>query len=174
MLGRGVAMRCVYQESFRNDPDLLAYARWLTAAGGQARTVPTVPLLMIIYDREIALLPRDPADTRRGALEVRSPGIVALAYALFEQLWAEAIPFGQAATRANGGLDAADRQLLLLLAAGHTDELAARRLGVSVSTVRRQMAALMERLGARSRFQAGAEAAGRGWLRPAPSAPIGG
>jgi len=45
-----------------------------------------------------------------------------------------------------------------------TDETAARRLGVSLRTVRRQMAALMERLCATSRFEAGLKAAQRGWL----------
>jgi hypothetical protein len=41
---------------------------------------------------------------------------------------------------------------------------AGRYLGVSARTVRRQMAALMERLGAASRFEAGLKAAQHGWL----------
>lgn len=164
MLERGVAIRCIYQESFRNEPKLLGYARWLTELGGQARTVPIVPMLMVVYDRSTVLLPIDPADTKAGALEIRSPGIVAVAYALFEELWADAVPFGQSAARDEEGLDPVQRQLLQLLAAGHTDELAARRLGVSLSTVRRSMAVLMDRLDARSRFQAGIHAAQRGWL----------
>jgi adenosylmethionine-8-amino-7-oxononanoate aminotransferase len=54
-----------------------------------------------------------------------------------------------------------------LLDTGLTDEAAARQLGVSVRTVRRQMAALMGKLGASSRFQAGHKAAERGWLSDA-------
>nr|WP_240522031.1 helix-turn-helix transcriptional regulator [Amycolatopsis vastitatis] len=57
-----------------------------------------------------------------------------------------------------------ERQLLTLLTAGYTDESAAVRLGVSVRTVRRMVAGIMDRLGARSRFQAGVKAADRGWL----------
>ncbi|GGM88583.1 hypothetical protein GCM10009721_12070 [Terrabacter tumescens] len=39
-LERGVAIRAVYQDSFRHDPATLDYARWLTDMGGQARTMP--------------------------------------------------------------------------------------------------------------------------------------
>src|SRR5690606_39837840 len=57
-----------------------------------------------------------------------------------------------------------ERELLTLLSAGNTDESAAAQLGVSVRTVRRMVADIMDRLGARSRFQAGVKAADRGWL----------
>ncbi|MEO3854275.1 LuxR C-terminal-related transcriptional regulator [Acrocarpospora sp. B8E8] len=55
-------------------------------------------------------------------------------------------------------------ELLRMLLEGQTDERAARRLGLSLRTVRRSMSSLMTRLGARSRFQAGARAVQRGWL----------
>ncbi|MFB6613075.1 hypothetical protein ACFCV9_02420 [Streptomyces sp. NPDC056367] len=45
-----------------------------------------------------------------------------------------------------------------------TDEAAGKPLGVSLRTVRRQMSALMERLNASSRFEAGLKAAQQGWL----------
>ncbi|MET8624763.1 helix-turn-helix transcriptional regulator, partial [Kitasatospora sp. NPDC004669] len=51
-----------------------------------------------------------------------------------------------------------------LLADGHTDDAIAKRLGVSPRTARRIATDLMERLSARSRFQAGALAAKAGWL----------
>lgn len=50
-------------------------------------------------------------------------------------------------------------QVLQLLAQGCTDEAVARSLGVSLRTVRRVTAELMDRLGARSRFQAGLKSA---------------
>ncbi|MFE0700082.1 helix-turn-helix transcriptional regulator [Streptomyces sp. NPDC058872] len=52
----------------------------------------------------------------------------------------------------------AERAVLRALAAGHTDEAASRRLGVSLRTYRRRVAALMAALDARSRFQAGLRA----------------
>ncbi|MEH0400464.1 helix-turn-helix transcriptional regulator [Streptomyces sp. B21-088] len=57
-----------------------------------------------------------------------------------------------------------ERALLRLVAEGCTDAAAAGQLHVSHRTARRMMAVLMERLGARSRFEAGVKAARRGWL----------
>ena len=58
-----------------------------------------------------------------------------------------------------------ERRLLLdLLAAGRRDEQIARELRLSVRTVRRRVAAIMQELGAESRFQAGVEAVRRGRL----------
>ena len=54
--------------------------------------------------------------------------------------------------------------LLRQLAAGAKDEQIARTLGLSLRTVRRRVADLMIELGADTRFQAGVEAARRGWL----------
>lgn len=45
--------------------------------------------------------------------------------------------------------------MLVALADGSKDEAAARRLGMSRRTFRRRVRSAMERLGARSRFQAG-------------------
>jgi DNA-binding NarL/FixJ family response regulator len=75
------------------------------------------------------------------------------------------VPVGAQRDEGHGeGLSTGEKELLLLLAKGLTDEAAAKRLGVSLRTARRQMAALMERLGATSRFEAGLKAAQRGWL----------
>ena len=54
--------------------------------------------------------------------------------------------------------------LLAQLADGAKDEQIARKLDVSLRTVRRRIAALMTDLGVDTRFQAGVEAARRGWL----------
>ncbi|MEV7026219.1 helix-turn-helix transcriptional regulator [Kitasatospora sp. NPDC093558] len=164
-MGRGVALLTLYQDSVRNDPDTLGYARWMTDLGGSVRTCPTLPPRMLLFDREVAVVPIDPADTRLGALCTREPGIVASLVALFEQTWQTAVPLGADRPQdAETGLAAGERELLKLLASGMTDEVAGRHLGISVRSVRRQMAALMERLEASSRFEAGLRAAQRGWL----------
>ncbi len=90
--------------------------------------------------------------------------MLAVACALFDQLWATATPFGSTVAVDEQGLTTAERTLLELAAAGHTDEAAGRKLGISARTVKRQMADLMARLNAESRFQAGVRAAHRGWL----------
>ena len=83
---------------------------------------------------------------------------------MFRTAWEVAKPLNAAALADLGLITADERALLKLLAAGLTDEAAARRLGRSVRTTRRQVAALMDKLGASSRFQAGHKAAERGWL----------
>ena len=163
-LERGVAVRSIYQESFRNDPGTLAYVRWLAALGGETRTVPSLPMLMVIVDRRVAMVPLDPDDGRRGALVLTGAGVLAALCAVFDQFWRAATPWEQDLRRDESGLSAQERELLWLLGQGLTDEVAARRLGVSLRTVRRTASDLMGRLKARSRFEAGVRAAHRGWL----------
>ncbi|MFJ7277080.1 LuxR C-terminal-related transcriptional regulator [Kitasatospora sp. NPDC098663] len=164
-LNRKVRMRAVYQESVRNDPATFEYAQWTTERGGEVRTSPVLPSRLLVFDRTTALVPIDPGDSRLGALCTTSPGIVATLVALFEQTWEAAVPLGAVRSRdTEGGISQGERELLKLLASGMTDEAAGKRLGVSMRTVRRQMAALMERLQATSRFEAGLKAAQRGWL----------
>ena len=59
-----------------------------------------------------------------------------------------------------------ERAVASLLVTGMTDEMAARRLGLSRRTFRRRLKALMDTLGARSRFQAGFMLAETGWAEP--------
>ncbi|MFF4836994.1 LuxR C-terminal-related transcriptional regulator [Streptomyces sp. NPDC001315] len=119
---------------------------------------------MLVFDRRIALIPLDPSNTRAGALRTEEPAVVGNLLVLFEQAWETAIPLGNRTAEAGPEVSATEKELLKLLAGGITDEAAARRLGVSMRTVRRQMASLMERLEATSRFEAGLKAARQGWL----------
>ncbi|MEV6008394.1 LuxR C-terminal-related transcriptional regulator [Streptomyces sp. NPDC051976] len=170
-LQRGVRMRTVYLDSVRNDQATVQYARWLNELGGTVRTVPALPLRMIIADSAVAVVPLDPEAPGKGAVLLRSPGVLAALRALFEQVWETAKPLGEESQRDSSGLTDQERQLLRLLADGLTDERAAQRLGVSLRTVRRMMSTLMTRMDSRSRFQAGIKAAALGWLA-APADPL--
>jgi len=164
-LAAGVTLRTLYLDSVRNDRATTEYARWLSERGGQVRTVPSLPLRMLIADRSVALLPIDPEDTRAGAVVMQAPGVVTALLVLFDLVWDQATPFG--AERPNSSEDEPVPQeitLLKLLAQGHTDEVAARKLGLSLRTTRRLMASITAKLGARSRFEAGVLAAQAGWL----------
>ncbi|MHA3705265.1 LuxR family transcriptional regulator, partial [Jatrophihabitans sp. YIM 134969] len=59
---------------------------------------------------------------------------------------------------------AGEQALLTLIGAGLKDEVIARQLGISARTLRRRSQELLAELGAANRFQAGAEAARRGWI----------
>ncbi|MFE5945607.1 LuxR C-terminal-related transcriptional regulator [Streptomyces sp. NPDC056480] len=164
LLDRGVRMRTVYLDSVRNDEPTLGYADWLTDAGGQVRTAPTLPTRMIVVDRKTAVIPLTSHDTAMGAVCLTSDGIVTALCALFETIWASARPLGSGSAQDEHGLTGQQSTALQLLAAGHTDDAIAKRLGVSSRTSRRIATDLMDRLGARSRFEAGARAVQRGWL----------
>ncbi|MEY9861715.1 DNA-binding CsgD family transcriptional regulator/sugar-specific transcriptional regulator TrmB [Catenulispora sp. GAS73] len=166
LLRRGVRMRTLAQDSMRTSPHTVAYSRWMIEGGAQIRTSPVLPPRMVIVDRACAMVPLDPADTSKGAVQVAEPGVVTALVALFEHAWERAVPLDAPAAdpQPQDGPTDADRELLKLMAAGVTDEAAANRLGVSLRTVRRRIADLMERLGATSRFDAGLKAGRRGWL----------
>jgi sugar-specific transcriptional regulator TrmB/DNA-binding CsgD family transcriptional regulator len=164
LLRRGVRLRVIGLDSIRNDPATLRHVQFLTDNGGEFRSSPTLPVRMVLADRRVALMPIEPDNSRRGVLEVTGSSIVTPLVALFEQCWREATPFGATRDPDREGLTKPERALLCLLAQGLTDETAATRLGVSQRTARRMMSGLMERLAARSRFEAGLKAAQRGWL----------
>ncbi|MGW7305435.1 helix-turn-helix transcriptional regulator [Streptomyces sp. NPDC054835] len=166
MLDRGVLVWNVYQESVYNDRTGLAYARWIARSGGKVGTAPTLPLWLVVYDRTTALLPVEPRDPAAGAVQVTGAGYLAGLIALFERL-CESMTTLDAPGACDGDQPTPlDKELLRLMGQGLTDEAVCKKLGMGLRTARRMIADLMERLGARSRFEAGAKAVERGWLRP--------
>ncbi|MFF3323016.1 hypothetical protein [Streptomyces sp. NPDC002889] len=164
LIDRGITARTVYQDSIRNDPASVEHAEWHVARGNQIRTVAALPMRMHIVDGAVALVPLDPEDSSRGAVVIRERGAVAAFMALYEAVWATALPLGEAPRRSLADPGSIHRELLRLLARGCTDQAAARRLGVSLRTERRLISELMTQLGARSRFQLGHKAMERGYL----------
>ncbi|GAB2772866.1 helix-turn-helix transcriptional regulator [Amycolatopsis magusensis] len=155
---RGLDVRVIYPASALALPSLRA-----AADEGTAIRFSDQPLeRMIILDERVAVVPQDPGGTGRGALVLRQAGLLSGFLRLFHGLWREAAELP--GEQADPGPDEQDREVLRLLAEGVTDENAAKTIGVSVRHLRRRVARLMQRLGADSRFEAGAEAVRRGWL----------
>ncbi|MFD9032402.1 helix-turn-helix transcriptional regulator [Streptomyces sp. NPDC059567] len=163
-LAAGVRLRTIYLDSVRNDRATTEYARWLAELGGEIRTMPSLPLRMLIADRSVALLPVSPEDTRAGAVILRAPGVVTALLALFEMVWERATPLHGRSRPVADAPSEQEIELLRLLQKGHTDEVAARKLGLSLRTTRRMMSGISHRLGARSRFETGVLAERAGWL----------
>ncbi|MEU9197821.1 helix-turn-helix transcriptional regulator [Streptomyces hundungensis] len=165
---RGVAMRTVFLDSIYNDPETLEHARWLVGLGNDVRTVASLPVRMIIFDGDAAIVPMDPYNSAEGALLFRGRGTLAALSELFRLVWEGAAPVTtarkQRTSTDDNGLTSQESAVLRLLGEGLTDEGVARQLGVSVRTGRRITAELMARLGAKSRFQAGLRAAHLGWI----------
>ena len=164
LLERRVTVRSVYQDSYRHDPAAAAHATWMAEHGAHLRIVPVVPMPLVLVDRAVAIVPVSAAEPHADALEIRNLSIVATAAAMFEQVWQAATPLGQSPPAGDHGLRPLEQQILLMLSDGATDELIARKVGVSVRTIRRTIADLTERLRASSRFQAGVNAGRAGWV----------
>jgi len=161
-LERGVRYRCLYHAPGLEEPGHLNQVLHCVAAGEQARSLPSVRMKMIIVDHRLALLPLSfsAAETGNRILVHVSPLLDALVLC-FESLWSRATPIAasQSAPSADG-----DRRLLSLLSSGMKDRAIARALGVTERTVSRRISELMADLDVTTRFQAGVQAARRGWL----------
>ncbi|GHI88213.1 helix-turn-helix domain-containing protein [Streptomyces xanthophaeus] len=163
LLERGVRMRTLYLDSVRNSRPSVEHANWLTELGGQVRTVAALPTRMLIADRSTALIPVSD-DSSAGAVVLTGHGMLVALCALFESTWESAQPLAEVAVPGPHGLTSQQSTAVRLLSEGHTDDAIAKRLGVSSRTARRIANDLMERLGARSRFEAGVRAVQQGWL----------
>jgi DNA-binding NarL/FixJ family response regulator len=119
---------------------------------------------MKLADHKTAMLPLTPTG-RRGALVIRAPVIISALRGYFEMLWERATPLkGRRPAAPTGGLTPVQQTVLELMAEGLHDDAIARRAGISTTTVRRHIAAIIDRLGVSSRFAAGAAAHRRGWI----------
>ena len=164
MFTSGIKSRTVYLSSIRNNPEMIERAAWITKMGSDVRTVPALPLRMIVIDRELAIVPTDPENPAVGVDIISSAGAVAGLLALFEAVWNQAVPMSTRVASDEKGLTSEERVILEMLASGFSHESIARRVGVATKTVSRTVARMMERLGAKSPFQVGYLAAKRGWL----------
>lgn len=152
-------------------PDLLDHDELLAAtidaikAGEETRILPTVPMKMTIIDDEGALIAVPEPGTQVHLYVHRSPILDGL-IAMFEALWRVATPLPQSIEPSARGNErvAVDRAVLTLLAAGATDAAIARHLKISLRTAQRRISDIMTALGVGTRFQAGIQAARRGWL----------
>lgn len=166
ILARGVSVRAVYASEALNIDGKADDIRDLVERGEKARVVPHVPLKMVLVDRRAAVIPLTARaeSVRTTAVVVWQSRLCDALIELFEATWERATPVFSRVAAGESDMEAIDRELLSLLNAGLKDETIARQLGLSERTVRRRVADLLGRLGATSRFQAGARASARGWL----------
>lgn len=162
-MAAGIRYQAIYHDSVYADPLRCAGAMAAIGAGEQARVLVDPPVKMLISDDDRALVALDPAGaTGPVSLIVHPSALLNALVGIFGSLWQLAVPLSL--ERPAEDLDASDRAIVTLMAAGATDEVIARRLNISRRSVVRRTGALLERLGATTRFQAGVQAARRGWL----------
>ena len=188
MLDRGVRCRSIYELGSLNLPGRLPHIRHLATLGEQSRVIRQLPMQLAVCDRRVAMLPLAAAPGQRieSVILIEPSTLLDALVDLFEAYWRRSTPlWGSQLTRRTGRRRAghrpdqrqgtgpadgvpdfseADRELLHLLNAGLKDEAIARQLGVSMRTIRRKIAGLLDALAVTTRFQAGTAAARRGLL----------
>lgn len=154
---------------FEHD-EVLATLEASAEAGVRVTVADGLPFSGLIVDDKAALVDLSRHDPRAdGSFVVRRlPAVAALA-ALCDIAYELSTPMGPTLAVRSGEIEGAplaerDRRVLSLLASGATDQQIARSLGVSTRTVERRVAILMQGLAAGTRFQAGVQAARRGWI----------
>ncbi len=164
VVGRAVASgrrsRAIYPLRALHEAPEVLHAR--AEQGEEVRVIDDLPTRMLVIRGTHVVLPEPLGFRDEPRLLVRQPAIVGALTLLFENYWKDATPL----PGLDPGRPRADLRSSLLrqLAAGAKDEQIARTLGLSLRTVRRRVADLLIELGVDTRFQAGVEAARRGWL----------
>ena len=175
LLEQGGTVRNIYERASVEMPGrITGDIRSGSARGEQDRVLPELPTKLVLVDDRLAILPvATPA--LDSAIIVHHPALLSALAALFENLWQVALPLETVALGAGHAARAAhaaqagqpsqeERNILALLTTGLPDDAVARQLGLSDRTYQRRIHDMMERLGARTRFQLARHAGRRGWL----------
>lgn len=128
--------------------------------GGQARLLDQVPFKVSILDRRLAVMAVDRTVLAHGFAIISDRLLVDALVTVHRDLWRR----GARIDDESGQLPPHLSPVLPLLAAGETDLVACRKLGISDRSYSRRVRELLTFLGVRSRFQAGVEAHRRGLL----------
>lgn len=169
MLRRGIRYRVIYDatglETFHQMRSDLEESMSL---GEEARVLTNAPTKLIIIDDRVAMIPLEPASASLVSMIVVHPsGLLDALVSLFEDLWRRSLPLtlpDLAPQHSSDQPTQEELRLLNLLATGITDDAIAKHLNVSHRTMQRRLRALLDRLDADTRFQAGVQANRRGWL----------
>jgi sugar-specific transcriptional regulator TrmB len=167
---RGVQYRTIVHREALTEPGMVAQALADLAAGQRIGVADSVPVKLIIADRELAMLPLfSGRNTAAASVLVHAGGLLEALVAYFELAWDQAYPLSPhptgdgVAEQRPDAIDDFDARMLALVLAGLTDQAVGARLGVSRRTVQRRIGELMARAGAESRIQLGWHAARKGW-----------
>lgn len=165
----GVDRRLAVDTSLLDDVAAMSFVQRMRAEGTPVTFGNGIPFSVLVSDG-VAIVDLTGLDAEaEGSFELRMATPVDAVARLFEAIWTLATPYWPGlleAPRTYDSLPLAERDqgILALLATGASDQAIARQTGVSVRTVERRVRYLMDRLGAATRFQAGVQAARRGWI----------
>jgi DNA-binding CsgD family transcriptional regulator len=112
------------------------------------------PIQMKIIDRSFVILEGPSVDGAMSLMTIHSGACLEAAWRYWDAVVASAIPVEDAGISDLGLLTGRQRQVVALLASDLGDDAIAASLGVSVRTVRTEVAAILAALGVKSRFAA--------------------
>ena len=164
----GIRYRVIYDREAIAFPGRLHNDILVSSAQGEhSRVLPTLPIKMLMADKQMAAVPISSSPHVVDAAYVIHPSALLDALVtLFEGEWVRAVPLAKVIghDQPEQTDDAETGTLLTLLAAGQTDAGIARALVWSPRTTQRRVQRLMQNLNATTRFQAGMNAKERGLL----------
>ncbi len=163
LLRQGLTVRVLHGPARPGEP---APFPALTRLGTAAPTDFSLPYPVIVRDRSVLYMPHpDPRHPMAGRLAPQAHVVAARSLAVaFDLAWAAACGGQVPSAPPPGQITAEQREILQVLSNGVTDDHAAAQLHMSRRTFARRVAALMDSLGATSRFQVGVQAARRGLI----------
>jgi DNA-binding CsgD family transcriptional regulator len=162
---RGAEGRLLYPHTGRGDTVTRSYLRDVTEAGGEVRTSSDIFERFVVFDRRTAFILMSDEDDHAVAV-VGEPVIAEFLRRVHDHAWQSAMRFNPRQPGYSGALGVLKTSILGLLASGLTDDVIARRVGISERTLRRHISAIMRDMSADSRFQAGVTAAKAGLVEP--------
>jgi hypothetical protein len=146
--------RTLYPMGVLDIPAGRAWVQSWGAVGEEQRVSLSPPSDFAVFGQDAVVAVSEWRNAGADYVLIREPMIVAAFTALFDRVFARALPVTSDASDPQGDLN-----LMRLLGLGLKDESIARYLGCSVRTVRRRVAHLMVVHGAQTRFQLGIAAA---------------
>ncbi|WP_031524350.1 helix-turn-helix transcriptional regulator [Streptomyces sp. NRRL F-5123] len=159
MSGRGVRVRAMYPRALLAVPEKASWLRQVSDAGVSVRVLDHLPHDLMVFDRHtVCLAARAAASGAEEPPLVRVSGeLLASSFAaIYESYWRRGTPLSRISPGPHHAqLGERERAVIRLMTNGYSDDRIARKLGITTPDVQSVMAALMERLGAGSRFEAG-------------------
>ncbi len=161
--GGTLEVRAALETSLLRTPAHRDAFRARSRSGEDHRYLPYLPFSAVVNDTGMAVVDIDGPDGQAYGLLISTPEAAGAIENVGEWAWRLAAPW-QISDEQGVLLDPRDRRILEQLAAGTTDSVIARSLGISQRTVERRVRDLMHRLDADTRFQAGVLAAKAGMI----------
>ncbi len=165
MMKRGLRYRGIYGHLAFEQPGGPQRVNRYIRGGELVRVCRSIPLKMIAADHRIALLPLDMEKIEGPALLVRTSSLLNGLWKLFENTWQRSLTIttsghdGPDLGKQKKAFSPTEERLIQLLASGLNDKTMTGHLGIAPRTFDRRIKALMIKLEAKTRFQAGWSAA---------------